>query len=64
MKVRSTNGSELPADWHPGEPLTGKNIDLRTAQECPFGPECHSCQIGLYWHSGFETHMKPPVADR
>ena len=64
MNVRFKNGKELPTDWRPGEPLTGGSVDLRNARECPFGPECHSCGIGLLWHPGFETHLKPPVMDR
>jgi hypothetical protein len=61
MNVRSANGNELPAGWHPGQPLTGRSVNLRTAKECPFGPECYSCQKGLQWHPGFETHLKPPA---
>ena len=64
MSVRSTNGNELPAGWYPGQPLTGKIVDLSAAEECPFGPECHSCRDGLLWNRAFETHLKPPRADR
>lgn len=59
MTVRSTNGDKLPPGWRPGQPLTGRNIELRGAEECPFGPECHSCRDGLQWNRVYETHMKP-----
>jgi hypothetical protein len=63
MKVRFANGKELPVDWHPGQPMSAEtSVDLSRAAQCPFGPECHSCQIGMVWHAGFETHMKPPAA--
>jgi hypothetical protein len=61
MKVRFANWKELPAGWQPGDPVPGNNVDLRTAHECPFGTECYSCRIGLQWHPGFETHLKPPA---
>jgi len=61
MGVRSVNGSELPIGWHCGQPLTGKSVDLHGAEECPFGPECHSCRDGLLWNRALETHLKPRV---
>lgn len=64
MNVRFKNGSELPSGWYPGQPVPGQTVNLSAAQECPFGAECYSCRIGLHWHPGFETHLKPPVADR
>jgi len=61
MNVRFSNGDELPIGWHPGQPLSQvENVDLRAAQECPFGPQCYSCRKGLMWHRGFETHVNPP----
>jgi len=65
MKMRFANGNKLPIGWHPGEPLADDtSVDLRVAQQCPFGPECYSCSKGLLWHAGFETHVNPPHADR
>jgi hypothetical protein len=61
MIVRFKSGTELPTDWHPGQPVPGQSVDLRGTQECPFGADCHSCAIGLQWHPGFETHMKRPT---
>jgi hypothetical protein len=60
MIVRFADGKELPTDWHPGQPVRGKSVDLQATQECPFGRECYSCGIGLQWHTGFGTHMKAP----
>jgi hypothetical protein len=59
MNLRFANGNELPTDWHPGQPLTGRSVDLHGADDCPFGPACHSCRDGLLWNRAFETHLKP-----
>jgi hypothetical protein len=59
MNLRFANGDELPTGWYPGQPLTGKGVDLHGAEDCPFGPQCHSCRDGLLWNRAFETHLKP-----
>lgn len=61
MKVRFADRKGLPAKWHPGDPVPGNSVDLGTTHECPFGAECYSCAIGLQWHPGFGTHVKPPA---
>jgi hypothetical protein len=64
MKVRLKNGNELPTGWSPGQPLSGKSVELHDTQQCPFGADCHSCRDGLQWYPAFETHLKPPLAER
>jgi hypothetical protein len=61
MKVRASNGNELPIGWHPGQPLTGPTVELHNAAECPFGPDCHACRDGFEWNRNFDTHVKPRV---
>ncbi len=58
MNVRLASGNELPAGWHPGQPLLGKSVDLHAAVDCPFGPDCQPCRDGLTWNPGLETHRK------
>jgi hypothetical protein len=59
MNLRVARGSELPADWHPGEPLTvGRQERIRPVvpSGCPFGPLCYSCRNGLQWDAGQAKH--------
>ena len=64
MKVRLATGTDLPAGWHPGQPLLGKSMELEGVEECPFGPDCSSCRSGYQWHRAGGTHIKVSQAYR